>query len=316
MYKSFFGLKENPFNANPDPRYLYFTKEIDEALSGLKYGVQNRKGFITLTGEVGTGKTTLVNRLLDWLHHQRVRTAFLFNSRMNSNQLLDFILAEFGIVCESRSKSQQLMKLNGWLLDRFRAGETAVLIVDEAQNLTYPVLEEIRLLTNLETSTEKLLQIVLSGQPELEEKLKLPQLRQLRQRIMLRCKTTPLTMEQVHDYMIERLRIAGAGAAPIFSQPAIDAVHKYSVGIPRVINLLCEHSLINAYVEQQRPISAKIVEDVAHEFQLDEVAPTATVSSARPIDADVYNSESFIQNLGEALSKFRISPSMTTRERK
>ena len=316
MYKGFFELKDNPFNVNPDPRYLFFTKEIEEALSGLKYGVQNRKGFITLTGEVGTGKTTLINRLLDWLHGQKVRTAFLFNSRMNTSQLFDFILAEFEIACESRTKSQQLMRLNQWLLDRFRAGETTALIVDEAQNLTYPVLEEIRLLTNLETSTEKLLQIVLSGQPELEEKLKLPQLRQLRQRIMLRCKTTPLSKEQTHDYIIERLRIAGASGEPIFSSEAVDVIHKYSVGIPRVVNLLCEHSLINAYVEQQRPISAKIVEDVAHEFQLDEVAPTVTAASAR-VDGEVYTSETFIQNLGEALSRFRISPPMTTpRERK
>src|ERR1700753_1078556 len=309
MYKSFFGLTDNPFNVNPDPRFLYFTKEIEEAFSGLKYGVQNRKGFITLTRDGGTGKPTLVNRLLDWLHEERVRTAFLFNSRMNSSQLFDFILAEFGISCESRSKSQLLMKLNGFLLDRFRAGETTVLIVDEAQNLTYPVLEEIRLLTNLETSTEKLLQIVLSGQPELEEKLKLPQLRQLRQRIMLRCKTSALSKEQTHDYIVERLRIAGHDGPPIFSPDAVAMVHKYSVGIPRVINLLCEHSLINAYVEQQRPISAKIVEDVAHEFQLDEVAPTAPPPQAR-MNPDVYTSESFIQNLGEALSKFRITPSM------
>jgi general secretion pathway protein A len=317
MYKAFFGLKDNPFNVNPDPRFLYFTKEIEEALSGLKYGVQNRKGFITLTGEVGTGKTTLVNRLLDWLHGQKVRTAFLFNSRMNTSQLFDFILAEFGITCESRNKSQQLMRLNQWLLDRFRAGETTVLIVDEAQNLTYPVLEEIRLLTNLETSTEKLLQIVLSGQPELEEKLKLPQLRQLRQRIMLRCKTTPLSKEQTHDYIVERLRIAGASGELIFSAEAVETIHKYSVGIPRVVNLLCEHSLINAYVDQQRPISAKIVEDVAHEFQLDEVAPTATAVASTQTEADVFTSESFIQNLGEALSRFRISPPMTTpRERK
>jgi general secretion pathway protein A len=317
MYKSFFELKDNPFNVNPDPRFLYFTKEIEEALAGLKYGVQNRKGFITLTGEVGTGKTTLVNRLLDWLHTQRVRTAFLFNSRMNSSQLFDFILSEFGISCDSRIKSHQLMKLNSWLLDRFRAGETTVLIVDEAQNLTYPVLEEIRLLTNLETSTEKLLQIVLSGQPELEEKLKLPQLRQLRQRITLRCKTSPLSKEQTQAYIQERLRIAGAGGHPIFSPEAVEAIHVYSAGIPRVVNLLCEHSLINAYVEQQRPISAKIVEGVAHEFQLDEVSPTAPTVGSRMIDAEVYSSESFIQNLGEALSKFRISPSVTTpRERK
>jgi general secretion pathway protein A len=278
------------------------------------YGIQTRKGFITLTGEVGTGKTTLINRLLDWLHHRDARTAFLFNSRMNSNQLFDFILAEFDIPCESKSKSQQLLKLNHWLLDRYRAGETVVLIIDEAQNLTYPVLEEIRLLTNLETSTEKLLQIVLSGQPELEEKLKLPQLRQLRQRIMLRCKTSPLTKEQTRDYISERLRIAGSSGQPIFSDQAIDAIHIYSLGIPRVINLLCEHSLVNSFVEQQRPILPKSVEEVAREFQLDELEPIAPNGGSK-IETDVYNSEAFLQNLGEALSRFRFNSS-TTRERK
>lgn len=317
MYKSYFGLKENPFNVNPDPRYLFLTKQIEEALSGLMYGIQTRKGFITLTGEVGTGKTTLVNRLLDWLHLRRTKTAFLFNSRMNTSQLFDFILSEFEIPCDTRSKSQQLMKLNQWLLERYRTGESAVLIVDEAQNLTYPVLEEIRLLTNLETSTDKLLQIVLSGQPELEEKLKLPQVRQLRQRITLRCRTSPLTKDQTRDYIAERLRIGGASGDPIFSPQAVEAVHLYSMGIPRVVNLLCEHALINAFVEQQRPISGKIVEDVAREFQLDEVEPIAPPASLRT-EADVYTSESFIQNLGEALSRFRAHPSggVPTRERK
>ena len=305
MYKSYFGLRENPFNVNPDPRYLYLTKQIEEALTGLMYGIQTRKGFITLTGEVGTGKTTLVNRLLDWLRQRRTRTAFLFNSRMNTSHLFDFILAEFEIVCESRTKSQQLMKLNQWLLERYRAGETAVLIVDEAQNLSYPVLEEIRMLTNLETSTEKLLQIVLSGQPELEEKLKLPQLRQLKQRITLRCKTAPLTKEQTHAYIAERLRIAGSGEQ-IFSPEAMDTVHMYSLGIPRVVNLLCEHALINTYVEQERVVSPKIVEDIAREFQLDEIEPIPPPGSSR-IDNDVYNSETFVQNLGEALSRFRVS---------
>src|SRR6266403_2788185 len=219
MYKGFFGLKENPFNVNPDPRYMVLTKQIEEALSGLTYGIQTKKGILTLTGEVGTGKTTLVNRLLDWLNTQRTRTAFLFNSRMNSTQLFDFVLSEFEIAGDSSSKSQQLMKLNQWLLERFRAGETAVLIIDEAQNLTFPVLEEIRLLTNLETASEKLIQIVLSGQPELEERLKLPQLRQLRQRMAVRCKTAPLTKEETHGYVLERLRIAGAATngQPIFS---------------------------------------------------------------------------------------------------
>jgi general secretion pathway protein A len=306
MYKSYFGLKENPFNVNPDPRYLYLTKQIEEALTGLMYGIQTRKGFITLTGEVGTGKTTLVNRLLDWLRQRRTRTAFLFNSRMNTSHLFDFILAEFEIVCESRTKSQQLMKLNQWLLERYRAGETAVLIVDEAQNLSYPVLEEIRMLTNLETSTEKLLQIVLSGQPELEEKLKLPQLRQLKQRITLRCKTAPLTKEQTHAYIAERLRIAGTTGEQIFSPEAMDTVHMYSLGIPRVVNLLCEHALINTYVEQERVVSPKIVEDIAREFQLDEIEPIPPPGSSR-IDNDVYNSETFVQNLGEALSRFRVS---------
>ncbi len=313
MYKSFYGLKENPFNVNPDPRFLFLTKQIEEALTGLMYGIQTRKGFITLTGEVGTGKTTLINRLLDWLHQRKARTAFLFNSRMNSNQLFDFILAEFDIPCESKSKSQQLMKLNHWLLDRYRMGETVVLIIDEAQNLTYPVLEEIRLLTNLETSTEKLLQIVLSGQPELEEKLKLPQLRQLRQRIMLRCRTAPLTKDQTHEYISERLKIAGSSGDPIFSPQTIDAIHIYSLGIPRVVNLLCEHSLVNGFVEQQRPIQPKIVEEVAREFQLDELEPIAPPGGSK-IDTDVYNSEAFLQNLGEALSRFRVSP--TSRERK
>jgi type II secretory pathway predicted ATPase ExeA len=315
MYKNFYGLKESPFNVNPDPRFLFLTKQIEEALTGLMYGIQTRKGFITLTGEVGTGKTTLINRLLDWLHHRQARTAFLFNSRMNSNQLFDFILAEFDIRCESKSKSQQLMKLNHWLLDRYRTAETVVLIIDEAQNLTYPVLEEIRLLTNLETSTDKLLQIVLSGQPELEEKLKLPQLRQLRQRIMLRCKTIPLSKEQTQQYITERLKIAGASGDPIFSASAVDAIHVYSLGIPRVVNLLCEHSLVNGFADQERPIQSKIVEEVAQEFQLDEVEPIAPNGGAS-IDSEVYNSEAFIQNLGEALSRFRLSTFTTTRQPK
>ena len=195
-----------------------------------------------------------------------------------------------------------------------------MLIVDEAQNLTYPVLEEIRLLTNLETSTEKLLQIVLSGQPELEDKLRLPQLRQLKQRITLRCKTEPLTKEQTHAYIIERLRIAGTNGEPIFSPESMDTVHMYSLGIPRVVNLLCEHSLINTYAEQERLVTPKIVEDIAREFQLDEIDPIAPPASAERIDRidnDVYNSESFVQNLGEALSRFRISsPAVSTSRQK
>jgi general secretion pathway protein A len=316
MYKTFFGLRENPFNVNPDPRYLFQTKRIEEALASLKYGVQMRKGFILLSGEVGTGKTTLLNQQLEWLHQQSMKTAFIFNSRMNSNHLFDFLLAEFEIPCETRIKSQQLMKLNQWLLERYRAGETAVLIIDEAQNLTFPVLEEIRLLTNLETATEKLLQIVLSGQPELEEKLKMPELRQLRQRITLRCKTAPLTREETSLYVAERLRIAGANGTPIFTPMALGAVHTFAQGIPRLVNLLCEHALINAYVDQQRPIAPTIVEDVAREFELDE--KTVTTASVGTRSNGVFESEAFIQSLGEALSRFRMSfpASEPSRERK
>jgi general secretion pathway protein A len=314
MYQRFFGLKESPFNVNPDPRYLFLTRQIQEALAGLTYGIQNRKGFILLTGEVGTGKTTLLNRLLGWLRGQRMATAYIFNSRLGVNDLFDLMLAEFEIPCESREKSQIVLRLNQWLLERYRTGETAVLIVDEAQNLSAEVLEEIRLLTNLETSTEKLLQIVLTGQPELEEKLKAPQLRQLRQRITLRCRTAPLTLEETFGYIAERLRIAGANCEPIFSKEAIETVHAYSCGIPRVVNLLCEHSMINAYVDSVRPVPAQLVEEVAREFQLDEIAPIqgAGITAA----AQTANTQALLENLDELLGRLRQVTATPTRERK
>jgi general secretion pathway protein A len=283
MYHQFFGLRESPFNVNPDPRYLFLTPSIQEALAGLTYGIQNKKGFILLTGEVGTGKTTLLNQLLASLRRQQVSTAFIFNSRLNVRQLFEFILADFGISCEPRSKSAMLLRLNQWLLERYRAGETAVLIIDEAQNLTPPVLEEIRLLTNLETSTEKLLQIVLTGQPELEEKLRLPELRQLRQRITLRLRTSSLALEEMYGYLQERLRIAGANGDSVFSDEAVQALHRFAQGIPRVVNLLCEHSMIHAYVAHERPVPAWIVEEAAREFQLDDDAPFPSQKTSSPL---------------------------------
>ena len=315
MYQRFFRLRESPFNVNPDPRYLFLTGQMQEALAGLIYGIQNRKGFILLTGEVGTGKTTLINRLLDWLRGQRVATAYIFNSRLDVSNLFDFVMADFEIPCESREKSQVLLRLNQWLLERYRAGETAVLIVDESQNLSSDVLEEIRLLTNLETSTEKLLQIVLAGQPELEEKLKMPSLRQLRQRITLRCRTAPLSLEETFGYVAERLRIAGANGEPIFSKEAIQTVHLYSQGIPRVVNLLCEHSMINAYVDGLRPIPAHMVEEVAREFQLDEIAPI--VSGALSSTAKTANTQTLLENLDELLERLRqVNAPVPSRERK
>src|SRR5512142_3286822 len=243
MYKEFYGLRANPFNVNPDPRYLFLTRHTEEALACLTYGIQSRKGFVLLTGEVGTGKTTLINKLLEWLRLQQVATAFVFNSRMNVPQFLDYMMTDFGIPCESRSKSQILLRLYNWLLDRYRAGETAVLIVDEAQNLSDEVLEEIRLMTNLETFTEKLLQIILVGQPELEVRMRQPHLRQLRQRLTLRSKTHPLTLEETQAYVAQRLRIAGNNGRTIFDPEAVALIHRYAAGIPRVINLLCEHAL-------------------------------------------------------------------------
>lgn len=306
MYQRFFGLRESPFNANPDPRYLFLTRHTQEALAALTYGIQNRKGFILLTGEVGTGKTTLLNRLLDWLHGQRVATAFIFNSKLNVSQLFDYVTADFGIPSASREKSQVLLRLNQCLLERYRAGESAVLIVDEAQNLSLDVLEEIRLLTNLETSTEKLLQIVLTGQPELEEKLKLPQLRQLRQRITLRCRTSALTIEETFGYIAERLRVAGANGEPLFSKEAIETVHLYSQGIPRVVNLLCEHALINAYVDHLRPVPAHLVEEVAREFQLDEIAPVVGPgTNFSPHTQEKVDSQMLLRNLDELLGRLR-----------
>ena len=287
MYKHFFGLRENPFNVNPDPRYLFLTPQTSEALDDLTYGIQARKGLILLTGEVGTGKTTLLNRLLDWLHEQQTPAAFIFNSHLEIGHLFDFIMADFGLPFDARLKGNALMRLNQWLFERYRAGETPMIIVDEAQGLPDHVLEEIRMLLNLETPSEKLLQIVLAGQPELEERLERPELRQMKQRIALRCKTAALSLEQTHDYIRARLHIAGANGKPVFASEAMDAVYFYSRGIPRVMNLLCEHALINAYVDHVQPVPAPIVAEVAREFQFDDIKPAATaINSGDTLDCN------------------------------
>jgi general secretion pathway protein A len=281
MYKHFFGLRENPFNVNPDPRYLFLTPQTQEALDELTYGIQARKGLILLTGEVGTGKTTLINRLLDWLREQRTPAAFIFNSHLEISHLFDFILADFGVPFDARLKGNAVMRLNQWLFERYRAGETPVMIVDEAQGLPDRVLEEIRMLLNLETPSEKLLQIVLVGQPELEARLRRPELRQVKQRITLRCKTAALTLNETHDYIQARLHIAGANGKPVFASQAMDAVHFYSRGIPRVINLLCEHALINAYVDHVQPVPVHIIGEVAREFQFDDIKPMPPFRDSR-----------------------------------
>jgi general secretion pathway protein A len=301
MYKEFFGLRANPFNVNPDPRYLFLTRHTEEALACLTYGIQSRKGFVLLTGEVGTGKTTLINKLLEWLRAQQVPTAFIFNSRMNVPQFLDYMMTDFGIPCDSRSKSQVLLRLYNWLLERYRAGETAVLIVDEAQNLADEVLEEIRMMTNLETFTEKLLQIVLVGQTELEQRLKQPNLRQLRQRLTLRAKTHPLTLEEAKAYIQQRLRIAGSNGQQIFDGDALTAIHRYSTGIPRVVNLICEHCLVSAFVDQQRTVTVGIVDAVARDFDLGDNHSLTLPPQTEPDRFDLVSALKTISDLAERL---------------
>jgi general secretion pathway protein A len=266
---SFFGLRENPFTVSPDPRYLFVTRQIQETLDELAYGIETRKGIILLTGEAGTGKTTVINCLLNRLHGQNMPAAFIFSSLLEPSHLFDFMLADFGVPLHSQAKSNPLMGLNEWLFERYSAGKIPVLIVDEAQGLPLHVLEEIRMLLNLEARHDKLLQIVLAGQPELEEKLQRPELRQLKQRITIRCKTGALSLQETHDYIQARLNVAGAHGTQIFAFQAMSAVHLFSGGIPRVMNLLCEHALINAYVDDVHEVSAHIVEEVANEFQFD-----------------------------------------------
>lgn len=268
MYKSYFGLKSDPFGSSPDPRFMYMMPHTREALAGLEYGISARKGFIVLTGEVGTGKTTLLRRALASFDRGRVFTSFVFNPRLDTLDFLEFVLSDFGITPTNRTKSGMLLQLNRWLIERFRRQETCVIVVDEAQNLSPELLEEIRLLTNLETSSEKLVQIILSGQPELEMMLRRADLRQLRQRIALWCRTQSLTAEQTANYIKQRLLIAGT-EKPIFSNEALLAVYQASRGVPRLINLICEHALILGYVDQVEVIPDLIIFAVAQDLDLD-----------------------------------------------
>lgn len=302
MYRAHFGLKQKPFNVTPDPRFLFSTKEIEEALACLTYGVIDRRGFIEMTGEVGTGKTTILNLFLDWLHDSKIPSAFVFNPRLDLLEFLDYMMADFGLSCESLPKGQKLSRLNHWLLQRYRANQTAVLVIDEAQDLSMELLEEIRLLTNLETQTEKLLQIVLCGQPELEEKLRDPRLRQLRQRITLRCRTRALTLTETHGYISSRLATAGREGNSLFSSDAIAAVYRHSLGVPRLINLLCDHALIATYVEGELSVTSGCVEGIAAEFDL---GPDETSGCAHKPDQKGSGDEPRSQNLKQIKDQLR-----------
>ncbi len=266
MYQKHFNLTVAPFNLNPDPRFLYVTDQVREALANLAYAVVNRKGFVLLTGDVGTGKTTLLNVFMQWLAKRSAATAFIFNPRMRPDEFLDYMMADFGISCDAVSKSRRLLALNHWLLDRHQNGQPAVLIVDEAQQLSAEMLEELRLLTNLETPTHKLLQIVLSGQTELDNILARPSLRQLKQRITLRCRTVPLSNVQAAEYIALRIRVAGGQYSQIFDPQSIPLIYHYSGGIVRLINLLCEQALISAFCDGEEKVTVEHIEHAAREL--------------------------------------------------
>jgi len=266
MYLEFYGLTENPFNVTSDPDFLYLSHTHNEALNHLIYGIDQRKGFVEVTGEIGCGKTTLCRVLLNRLGTD-TRTSLILNSSLPETQLLEAILNDFGIVPERRSKVVFIRQLNEFLLGQLSRGNNAVLIIDEAQNLRLSTLETIRMLSNLETAKEKLLQIILVGQPQLRDKLNSPALLQLRQRISVRFHVNPLEKHETLKYIEHRLGVAGPGGSVYFQPEAIDRIFAYSGGVPRVINLVCDKSLLLGFVNSTRAIGAGIIEKSIEEIE-------------------------------------------------
>jgi len=289
MYKNFFGLSRNPFEISPDPFFLCLTDSHKEVLTSLYYGISSRKGFILLTGEVGTGKTLLVRCLLDLLSKQEIAFVNIFNLLPSGYDFVRYIAGDLGLKVDGQPKSALLVELNNFLVARHAKRLATVLVVDEAQNLAPEVLEEVRLLTNLETTQQKLLQILLVGQPELEQKVDSPALRPLKQRLALRCRLQALREEEVKAYISRRLTLAGLAGKPetIFHEDVIAAIQRYSQGLPRLVNTLCENCLIAAYAERSPSVSVEMVEEVAAEFRLGQLAatpesPAEPLGSAKP----------------------------------
>jgi general secretion pathway protein A len=268
MYESFYGLRENPFNVTPDPQFIYLGEHHKEAMANLLYGVREKKGFIVITGEVGTGKTTLIHYLLDKMEgNNHTKTAFLFNPKLSVNDFIQYILKDLGVRVQGGTKGEYLHNLHRYLLNAYRKDERVVLIVDEAHALNSELLEEIRLLSNLETSKSKLIQIVLVGQPELDKTLSQQGFRQLRQRINMRYYLPPLPERETKEYIEKRLRTAGA-LYPIFTEKAIREVYQRSGGIPRLINILCDNSMLNGYACDRVIVNEKIVREAARDLKL------------------------------------------------
>lgn len=259
MYQNFYGFTEMPFNITPDPKFLYLSPTHQEALQHLKFGVEQRKGFIVVVGEVGCGKTTLCRRFLNELDGSRFDTALIVNPRVNENQMLRAILHELGEKEVSDDPHNLVLQMQRVLLSRIEKGRDIVLIIDEAQNLSFEVLEQIRLLSNLETDQQKLLQIVLMGQPELKDILRRDELRQLRQRILVHCELRPLTRQDLSHYIHHRLSRAGGNGRPQFSPWALWFVHRFSRGIPRIVNNLCDKALLSAYIRDSDTVTFRDV---------------------------------------------------------
>ena len=279
MYKAFFGLTRNPFEISPDPYFLFATARHNEALASIVHGVLRHKGFIVVTGEVGTGKTLLVRCLLELLRRQDIASANVFNPCLSPLEFLRYIVGDLGIKTTNQDKGSILLELNNYLIARHRNHTTTVLIVDEAQHLEPELLEEIRLLTNLETSQQKLLQIVLVGQPELDQKMDSLDLRQLKQRVAMRCQLEPLQEEETKSYILRRLQRAGANshATIMFPEETIAGVFRYSRGIPRLINTVCENALIATYAVKARSVQPEVIEEVAKDLRLNVLSRPAVV---------------------------------------
>lgn len=266
MYLEYYGLTELPFNITPNPRFLFYSAKHREAFNHLLYGIRERKGFVQLTGEVGAGKTTLCRAMLDQLG-DNFSTALILNPVLDADQLIQAIAREFGLQVKGLDRLETIAEINHFLLQQMADGKESVLIIDEAQDLTNDLLEQVRLLSNLETDERKLLQIVLMGQPELRERLNDYSLRQLRQRITVRFHLRPLKFAEVGQYIQHRLHVSGGKGPPYFTMPALWRIHRYSKGIPRLINALCDKCLLAGFVQARDKIDFQMVGRAINELE-------------------------------------------------
>jgi general secretion pathway protein A len=291
MYESFYGLRERPFDLTPNPRFLLLTGRHREALSNLQYGLTSRRGLTVLVGEAGTGKTTLIRAAMDRFEQQGAKIAYLNNPTLTRDEFYEFLTAAFDLPAEvADSKVRLLRALETRLIENRIKDVLTALIIDEVQVLPDELLEEVRLLANMETSTEKLLPIVLAGQPELADRLNQPSLRQLKQRVALRCELCPLDVRETAEYVAGRIRIAGGNSALIFTRQAVEAVYQGSGGIPRLISVICDNALISGFASDRRPADREIVADVCRDFDLGPkpaVAVPALVAAPAAIAAPV-----------------------------